>query len=139
MTSSLQSQISECTGRREGLILTPGEGLGDRPSSRNSHEGVGSVEAGQSKTTELLTGKPGLNENEASSRVVEKGETKLIEIDPLGRVGGPVAFVADGDHIVGGNGNKIRRWRVKDGKEVGEPMAAERDILSIAHEMESGS
>ena len=130
MTSSLRSQIGECTGRREGAILTPGEGLGDRPSSRKCCEGVGSVGAGQSKTTELLTGNSGLDENEASSRVVEKEEAKSIEIDP--RVGGPVAFVADGDYIISGNGNKVRRWRVKDGKEDGEPMAAERDILSIA-------
>ena len=130
MTSSLRSQMGECTGRWVGVILTRGEGLGDWPSSRNNQEGVGSVEAGQSKTTGLLTGMPGLNENEASSRIFEKGGEKSIESDS--RVGGPVAFVGNGDYIVCGDGNKIRRWRVKDGKGVGEPMDAGSEVWSIA-------
>ena len=109
-------------------MLTRGEGW---PSPRNSHEGVGSVEEGPSKTTELLAGKPGLNENEASSRTVEKGKEKSIEIDP--RVwAGPVAFVADGNYIVSGDGNKIRHWRVKDGKEIGWPMDAGSTVVRIA-------
>ena len=62
--------------------------------------------------------------------MVEKGEAKLIEIDP--RVGtGPVAFVANGDYVVSGDGNKIRRWRVKDGKEAGQPMDAGSEVRSI--------
>ena len=130
MISGLWSKIGECTGRWEGVILTRGEGLGDRSSSRNSHEGVGSVE-GQSKTAELLTGIPGLNENEASSSIVEKGKKKSIEIDL--RVGrGPVALVADEGYIVGGDSNKIRRWRVKDGQEVGQPLDVGGFVLSIA-------
>ena len=72
-----------------------------------------------------------MNENEASSRIVEKREAKSIEIDRRIDIG-PVAFVADGDYIVSGDGSKIRRWRVKDGREVGQPMDAERDVLSIA-------
>ena len=72
-----------------------------------------------------------MNENETSSRMVEKGEAKLIEIG--GRVGtGPIAFVTDGDYIVSGDGKHIRRWRVKDGKEVGQPMGAETSVQSIA-------
>ena len=41
-----------------------------------------------------------MNENAASSRIVEKGEAKSIEIDQ--RDGGPIAFVANGDYIVSG-------------------------------------
>ena len=109
MASSLGSQIGECTGRWVGVILTQGEGLGDRPLSHNSHGGVGIVEAGPSKTAELLTGKPGMNENKASSGIIEKREAKSIEID-LRVSAGPIAFVSDGDYIVSGDGNKIRRW-----------------------------
>ena len=132
MTSSLGSQIGECTGQWVGVILTQGEGLGDRPLSRNSHEGVGSVGGGKSKTAELLTGKPlaGMDENEASSGIVEKGKDESVEIRKVDT--GPVAFVANGDYIVGSNNNKIRRWRVKDGKEVGQPMKAGNDVWSIA-------
>ena len=103
----------------------------DRPSPRRSPEGVASVEKGQSKTTGLLTGKPGLNEDEASSRIVEKGETMPIEIEGESTAR-PVAFVADGDYIVGGDGSTIRRWQVKDGKEVGRPMDAGSRVWSIA-------
>ena len=113
------------------VVLTRGEGLGDRPSPHNSQEGVGSVEQGQSKTTELLTGTPGLNENEASSWIVEKGEAKLIEIDGEVEIQS-IAFVGDGDYVVSGDGDKIRRWRVKDGKEVGRPMDAGKEVESIA-------
>ena len=102
--------------------------MGDRSLSRNSHEGVGSVKERQSKTAELLTGKP---EYKASSRMAEKGEAASIEINP--RVwAGPVAFVADGDCIVAGDGDEIRRWRVKDGKGIGQPMDAGSVVWSIA-------
>ena len=131
MTSSMVSHIGECPGRWEGVILTRGEGLGDRPSSRSGHGGVGSVGQSQSKTIGLLTGKPGLSENEASSRIVEKGEAKSIEIDHRADAG-PVAFVANGDYIVSGDGNEIRCWRVKDGREVGHPMDAGSKVRSIA-------
>ena len=73
---------------------------------------------------------PELNENKASSRILEKGEAGSIEIDR--RDGGPITFVADGDYIVGGDGNKIRRWRVKDGKEDGQPMDSRSNVVSIA-------
>ena len=104
--------------------------MGDRPSLRNNHEGVGSIEEGQRKIAELLTGKPRLNENKASSGIIEKGEAKSIEIQEE-NAGGPVAFVADGDYIINGDGNKIRRRQVKDGQEVGQPMDAGRAVLSI--------
>ena len=77
-----------------------------------------------------MGGKPGLNENAASSRIVENGEAKSVEIDS--RVGGPIAFVADGDYVVSGDGNRIRRWRVRDGKEVGRPMDAGVRVWNIA-------
>ncbi|KAF8552430.1 WD40 repeat-like protein, partial [Imleria badia] len=36
-----------------------------------------------------------------------------------------VAFLVDGKHVVsGGEGRKIRCWRVEDGEEVGTPMDA---------------
>ena len=131
MTSSLRSQIGRCTWQWEGVILTPGEGLRDWPSSCKSHDGVGSVEESQSKTTEVPTVNPGLNEREGFSRIAEKGKEKSIEID-LRVHAGPVAFVADGDYIVGDDGNEIRRWRVKDGKEVCQPMDAGNVVRSIA-------
>ena len=46
--------------------------------------------------------------------------------------GGPVAFVGDVGHIVGGDGTKIRRWQVNDGKEVGRRMDARSVVFSIA-------
>ena len=70
-------------------------------------------------------------ENEATSRIVGKGKAESIEIDGNDKIRA-IAFVADGGHIVGGDGNKIRRWRVKDGREVGQPMDAGSDVLSIA-------
>ena len=46
---------------------------------------------------------------------------------------GPVAFVADGSYIVGGDGEIIRCWKVEDGlKEDGEPMYARSVVRSIA-------
>ena len=35
----------------------------------------------------------------------------------------PIVFFAEGDYIVSGGSNETRRWRMKDGKEVGQPMA----------------
>ena len=46
--------------------------------------------------------------------------------------GGPVAFVGDAGYIVGGDGTKIRRWKVSDGKEVGQRMDAGSQVWSIA-------
>ena len=45
---------------------------------------------------------------------------------------GPVAFIGDAGYIVGGDGNKIRRWQVNDGKEVGRRMDAGSRVCSIA-------
>ena len=54
---------------------------------------------------------------------------KPIEI---GSTFGSVAFVGDAGYIVGGDGSKIRRWRVNDGTEIGQPMAAGNVVRSIA-------
>ena len=40
-------------------------------------------------------------------------------------------FVANGDYVVSGDGSKIRRWRVKNGKEVGKPTDAGSEVWSI--------
>ena len=100
---------------------------GDRPPSRNSRQGVGS---GQRETAELRTGTPEWKETEGSSSIAEKRETTLIEIGGIND--GPVVFVGDGDYIVGGDGNMMRRWRVKDGREVRQPMDAGSLVRSIA-------
>ena len=83
--------------------------MGDQPSSCSGHRGVGSVGQSQSKTIGLLTGKPGLNENEASSRIIGKGEAKSIKIDHRTDTG-PVAFIASEDYIISGDSNKIQCW-----------------------------
>ena len=44
----------------------------------------------------------------------------------------PVAFTGDAGYIVGGDGNKIRCWRVNDGKEVEQPVDAGNVVRSIA-------
>ena len=72
-----------------------------------------------------------MDANEASSRIVEKSEDKSIEIDGKIRIQS-VAFVVDEGYLVGGDGHEIRRWRIQDGKEVGQPMCARSDVLSIA-------
>ena len=129
--SSSQPQNSECVGRWEEGILTGRRGVipqGDILLLHNNHEGIASVEEGQSKTAESLTGKPRLNEDEASSRIVEKGEAKSIKVVDTG----PIAFVADGDYIVSGDGNRIRRWRVRDREEVEQPMGVGTSVRSIA-------
>ena len=56
---------------------------------------------------------------------------KLIEIDgEHKRI--RIAVVGDAGYIVGGDGKKIHRWKVNDGKEVGQPMDAGSDVSSIA-------
>ena len=45
---------------------------------------------------------------------------------------GPVAFVGDAGYILGGDRNKIRRWQVNDGKEVGQPMDGGDYVSSIS-------
>ena len=44
----------------------------------------------------------------------------------------PIAFVGDAGYIVGSDGKKIRRWRVNDGKEAGQPMEVGSDVYSVA-------
>ena len=44
-----------------------------------------------------------------------------------------IACLVDGKHFVGGGKEgKIRRWRIKDGQEVGAPMDAKSPVLNIA-------
>ena len=57
--------------------------------------------------------------------------TKLIKID--GRHEWiPIALVGNGDYIVGGDGDTIRRWKVNGGKEAGQPMDVGNEVCSIA-------
>ena len=63
-----------------------------------------------------------------------KGQSKtakLIEIDGKYEWNS-IAFVGEAGYIVGGDGKKIRRWKVNDGKEVGKPMNVGYIIHSIA-------
>ena len=81
--------------------------------------------------TVSLTGTAELNENEVSSKIAEKREAKPSEI--YGKDGiDSIAFVADGDYIVDGDGNKIRRWRAKDGEGVVQPIDTTGDVYSVA-------
>ena len=74
---------------------------------------MASVDEGHGKTSEILTGTQGSNENGGSQ----------IEID-CGQDIYSVAFLTNGNDIVGGGKEEtIRRWRGEDGNEVGEPMA----------------
>ena len=56
---------------------------------------------------------------------------KLIKIDGK-QQWIPIAFVGDAGYIVGGDHNKIRRWQLSDGKEVGQLMHAGDYVHSIA-------
>jgi WD40 repeat protein len=82
----------------------------------------------------ILTGTQDSSRREsrlASSNSDQK-EAKPIEIDGAGIIWS-VAFLADGKHAVsGGTEEKIRRWRVEDGKEVGIPMDAGSPVYNIA-------
>ena len=135
MSSSLVSQTGKSMERRQGITLTPRLGLAwwrDSTSSRNGRDASGeAVERDQGKTCELLTGIPELNENKASASTAQQWDAKPIEINGQDEIV-PITFLAHGDYIIGGDGNKIRRWRVKDGKEVGQPMDAGDYVHSIA-------
>ncbi|KAH0834993.1 WD40-repeat-containing domain protein, partial [Lanmaoa asiatica] len=62
----------------------------------------------------------------------EDGPSRPMQIDVQDPVRS-VACLVDGKHIVsGGDGGKIRRWRMEDGKEVGTPIDAGSDVLNIA-------
>ena len=73
---------------------------------------------------EILTGSLESSEVQPSA--------KIIEIDGRARIWS-VVFSVDEKHVVsGGDGKRIRRWRVKDGMEVGTPMDAGSTVFSIA-------
>ena len=62
-----------------------------------------------------------------------EGQSETVEPVEIGNIdAGPVAFVGDAGHIVGGDGDKIRRWQVNDGKEVGQPIDPGSNVYSIA-------
>ena len=83
-------------------------------------------------TNGLAAGTQEANENESSSSSVGQKEEKPTEIDVPHWIES-VAFLTDGEHIVsGGYEGKIRRWQVKDGKEVGTPMDAGSIVWSFA-------
>jgi WD40 repeat protein len=71
-------------------------------------------------------------ESRLASSNSDQKEAKPIDIDGAG-ITWSVAFLADGKHAVsGGTEEKIRRWRVEDGKEVGIPMDAGSPVYNIA-------
>jgi len=67
-----------------------------------------------------------------SSENVHRKEAKPIIIDRGNEIYS-VAVLADGKHFVSGDvEGKIRRWRIKDGKEVGTAMDAMSFVLNVA-------
>ena len=65
------------------------------------------------------------------SSKAQPSSAKTIEIDGRDEIY-TVAFLVDGKHVVGGDREgKIRRWRVKDGMEVGMPMDAGSTLFNI--------
>ena len=103
------------------------------PASRNSHEErARSIEGTQGKTFEALiwmTREP--NGSEAVSSIVELREVQPIEIDGEDEIQS-VVFLAVGHHILGGEKQNIRRWRVEEMNEVGTPMDAGSHVMSVA-------
>ena len=66
------------------------------------------------------------------SKGVQPAATKIIDINARDNTWS-VAFLIDGKHVVsGGDGGKIRRWRVEDGLEVGTPMDTGSQVCNIA-------
>ena len=107
---------------------------GNRRSSSNSRQ----KEATESKLEEVevtaSTRLPTVQEpsESESSVVIDQKDAKSIEIDGQDGISS-VAYFPDGEHIVGGGyEGKIRRWQVKDGKEVGTPMDTGDIVCSIA-------
>lgn len=45
-----------------------------------------------------------------------------------------VAFHTDGNHLLGGSGNRIRRWQLEDGREVGEQMGMNPCAISASRD-----
>jgi len=79
----------------------------------------------------LLTRTQESSEISSSSSVVHRPEAKPIVID--GQYHIYSIAVVDGKHVVsGGEEQKIRRWRIEDGKEVGTPMDAGSAVYNIA-------
>ncbi|KAI9462106.1 hypothetical protein HD554DRAFT_2176084 [Boletus coccyginus] len=87
---------------------------------------------GETIERKVLTRKHGLNGNSSSSSIVPQRDAKPIEINGWNSIYS-VAFSVDGRHIVsGGAEEKIRRWDVEDGKEVGTPIDGGGSVSSIA-------
>ena len=55
---------------------------------------------------------------------LQQDQTMLLDTGSSGWVWA-VAFQPDGKHVLGGHMYGIRRWRLADGKEVGEQMGKE--------------
>ena len=112
-------------------------GGGSKPSSSSSNSQQKETtrikgEKGEATESAILTGIQESNENESSSSIIGQKEENPIEIDGPNEIRS-VAFLEDGQHVVsGGSEGRIRRWQVKDGKEVGTTMRAWSAIWSIA-------
>ena len=88
--------------------------------------------AGRTIESMILTGTQDWRETRPASSNNDQKEAKPIEMDGAGIIWS-VVFLADGQHAVsGGTEEKIRRWRVEDGKEVGTPMDAGSPVFNIA-------
>ena len=82
----------------------------------------------------ILTGtqESSRRENRPPASTSDQKEAKPIEIDGRGVIWS-VVFLADGKQAVsGGTEEKIRCWRVEDGKEVGTPMDAGSSVFNTA-------
>lgn len=76
----------------------------------------------------ILTRTQESNENSHTSRIVRRKEPKSFQIHA--REIWSVAFLVDGNHIVGGGADqKIGRWRVEDGREVEMPIMGARSAV----------
>ncbi|KAF8548151.1 WD40 repeat-like protein [Imleria badia] len=104
-----------------------------RPSSSDSgrHKGATTMESGKTKTSEGAVAAR-TEESSSSSGIDHRKKAGLIEIDGRGNISS-VAFLVDGEHVVsGGWEEKVRRWRIEDGEEVGTPMDAGSAVCNIA-------
>lgn len=77
-------------------------------------------------------GTQGSNGNESCPSVNQKMEGKPVEITAEHRIKA-IAFLADAGQIVTSDGGgRVRRWRIKDGNEVGKPVYAGSNAWTIA-------
>jgi WD40 repeat protein len=93
-------------------------------------DGGQQVQASPTNERELLMDTQESNGKSSISNVAtDASSIEIVAQDLISSV----AFLADGEHIVGGGDEKkIRQWRVKDGKEVGKPMDAGSAICDMA-------